>query len=140
MRTLYTPQKDENGKYLVRNLKESQHGSGHVDLEVYCEPLGGWVPFHAWESDPVEHGREVYQQVIAEQAADIVPLSQEEKDEFWARTVRGDRDDMLKDTDWTQAPDVPEATRTAYTVYRQALRDIPQQEGFPYTHTWPDRP
>jgi hypothetical protein len=50
------------------------------------------------------------------------------------------RDALLVATDWTQLPDVPEATRNAYTAYRQALRDVPAQEGFPNDIVWPVAP
>ena len=50
------------------------------------------------------------------------------------------RDALLAATDWTQLPDVPEATRNAYTAYRQALRDVPAQEGFPDDIVWPPTP
>lgn len=55
-------------------------------------------------------------------------------------SVRRERDDKLKETDWTQLPDVPEAIRNAYTAYRQALRDVPAQEGFPDNIVWPELP
>ena len=137
---LYTPEKDENGKYLIRNINESQHGPEYFKVEVYCEPLGGWVPFHASQNDAVAHGREIYEQIVAEHSADIVPTPQEEKDEWHAARVRYERDLRLKKTDWTQAPDVPAATRDVWTAYRQELRDVPQQEGFPYAYTWPTEP
>lgn len=56
--------------------------------------------------------------------------------------VRSKRDKLLADTDWTQVLDAPidAATREAYRVYRQALRDIPEQEGFPDTIIWPELP
>jgi hypothetical protein len=50
------------------------------------------------------------------------------------------RDALLAATDWTQLPDVPEATRNAYVAYRQALRDVPAQEGFPNDIVWPVAP
>lgn len=63
-----------------------------------------------------------------------VPLNAEE--------ARAKRDKLLADTDWTQVLDAPidAATREAYRVYRKALRDIPEQEGFPAAITWPDLP
>lgn len=63
-----------------------------------------------------------------------VPLTAEE--------ARAKRDKLLAATDWTQTLDAPidAATREAYRVYRQALRDIPEQEGFPETITWPELP
>lgn len=56
-----------------------------------------------------------------------------------ARTKRGK---LLEETDWTQVLDAPidAATREAYRAYRQALRDLPQQEGFPENITWPELP
>ena len=38
--------------------------------------------------------------------------------------LRRERNNLLKETDWTQFPDIPEATRNAWQPYRQALRDI----------------
>lgn len=59
-----------------------------------------------------------------------------------AEEARTKRDKLLADTDWTQVLDAPidAATREAYRVYRQALRDIPEQEGFPETIIWPELP
>lgn len=59
-----------------------------------------------------------------------------------AEEARAQRDKLLNDTDWTQVLDSPidAETREAYRVYRQALRDIPEQEGFPHSITWPELP
>lgn len=59
-----------------------------------------------------------------------------------ADEARTQRDKLLADTDWTQVLDAPidTATREAYRVYRQSLRDITEQEGFPETITWPELP
>lgn len=63
-----------------------------------------------------------------------IPMTDEE--------ARAQRDKLLADTDWTQVLDAPidSATREAYRTYRQALRDIPEQEGFPDAITWPELP
>lgn len=42
--------------------------------------------------------------------------------------------------DWTQLPDVHESTRLKWQEYRQALRDITLQEGFPENIIWPTKP
>lgn len=49
---------------------------------------------------------------------------------------------LLAACDWTQLPDVPltRAERAGWAAYRQALRDLPQQAGFPDSPTWPTRP
>ena len=50
--------------------------------------------------------------------------------------VRTERDAKLAATDWTASTDV---TMTAeMTAYRQALRDVPAQSGFPNTIDWPE--
>jgi hypothetical protein len=47
-----------------------------------------------------------------------------------AAQVRAQRDRLLADSDWTQVLDAP-VNRTEWATYRQALRDLPQAEGFP---------
>ncbi|WP_207260873.1 tail fiber assembly protein [Desulfovibrio sp. Huiquan2017] len=59
-----------------------------------------------------------------------------------SEAVRAERDRRLAACDWTQMPDAPldDTARAAWTVYRQALRDVPQQEGFPWVVVWPVGP
>ena len=61
------------------------------------------------------------------------------KDAEQAANIRRTRTQMLKDSDWTQIADST-ADKTAWATYRQALRDITGQTGFPWTITWPDAP
>ena len=61
------------------------------------------------------------------------------KDAEQAKSVRTSRTEKLKDCDWTQIADST-ADKTAWATYRQALRDITAQSGFPWTITWPDAP
>jgi hypothetical protein len=61
------------------------------------------------------------------------------KDAEQAANIRASRTQMLKDCDWTQIADST-ADKTAWATYRQALRDITGQAGFPWTITWPDSP
>ena len=61
------------------------------------------------------------------------------KDAEQAKSVRASRTEKLKDSDWTQIADST-ADKTAWATYRQALRDITGQAGFPWTITWPDAP
>ena len=57
-----------------------------------------------------------------------------------AEEVREQRDALLKDSDWTQVSDAPVADAQAWKDYRQALRDVPEQEGFPTDINWPTKP
>ena len=52
--------------------------------------------------------------------------------------VRAERNAKLAETDWTACSDV--TMSDAMTAYRQALRDVPAQSGFPSDITWPERP
>lgn len=59
-----------------------------------------------------------------------------------ASLARALRDRLLTASDWTQMPDAPlsEEVRNAWAEYRQALRGVPEQEGFPASIAWPDAP
>ena len=49
---------------------------------------------------------------------------------------------ILTSCDWTQLADVDltEEEKTAWTKYRQAVRDVNNQDGFPENVTWPEKP
>lgn len=82
----------------------------------------------------------------------VVEMSEEEKAEVDARQVhpvdaeamrvRQDRNARLAACDWTVLPDAPIAYEAIveWRVYRQALRDITDQQGFPNEVNWPDPP
>ena len=61
------------------------------------------------------------------------------KDAEQAANVRNSRTEKLKDSDWTQIADST-ADKAVWATYRQALRDVPTQAGFPWTITWPESP
>ena len=56
-----------------------------------------------------------------------------------AGQVRSERNTKLTASDWTQVADAP-VDKAVWATYRQALRDITTQSGFPWTITWPDAP
>lgn len=62
-----------------------------------------------------------------------------QKDADQAKLVRDDRNKRLTETDWTQVADAP-VDKAAWATYRQALRDIPSQAGFPWDIQWPTQP
>ena len=72
----------------------------------------------------------------------VVPLTAAETESAAATTaqsVRTDRNKRLSDCDWTQLPDAP-VDATAWATYRQALRDVTAQDGFPWNVQWPPEP
>lgn len=76
----------------------------------------------------------VFEDGVWKQKYNKVSLSNEEA----AQRVRNHRDSLLRRTDWTALSDVTMSTEMA--TYRQALRDITDQEGFPFSVTWPIKP
>ena len=79
------------------------------------------------DGQPVERSEE-------EIEVDRVPIQ--------ASSARAQRDKLLAATDWAVLPDSPldESSKTSLKTYRQALRDVPQQEGFPNNISWPNMP
>jgi hypothetical protein len=61
------------------------------------------------------------------------------KDTEQAANVRRTRTEKLKGSDWTQIADST-ADKAAWATYRQALRDITVQAGFPWAIDWPEQP
>jgi hypothetical protein len=61
------------------------------------------------------------------------------KDAEFATNARSQRDKLLAESDWTQVIDAP-VNQEAWATYRQSLRNVPQQDGFPTTIVWPVKP
>lgn len=57
-------------------------------------------------------------------------------------SVRNERNNLLNATDWTQFNDSPlsEADKEFWATYRDSLRDVPAQSGFPWDIVWPELP
>jgi hypothetical protein len=76
---------------------------------------------------------------------EIFPASQEEIDARIGSQeagVRAERDRLLTESDWTQVPDAVNAGADidAWADYRQQLRDVSKQQGFPWEVEWPEPP
>lgn len=63
----------------------------------------------------------------------------QQRDDAQAAQVRAERNRLLVESDWTQVLDAA-VDQTAWATYRQALRDITAQEGFPWSVQWPTQP
>lgn len=72
---------------------------------------------------------------------EAVPVPEPTEEEL-ASIIRGNRDAKLSETDYLVVPDYPisEENLAEVKVYRQALRDITEQTGFPKDVIWPDLP
>ena len=74
---------------------------------------------------------------------DIVVVSEEiqqERYEYQSNEVRDIRDKLLQACDWTQGRDIPEEVSVLWQPYRQQLRDVTEQTGFPFNVDWPVAP
>ena len=78
----------------------------------------------------------------AEEVEDVVPEPVVRTDEELAREARDKRDRLLDESDWFMMPDYPATAEglSAVKTYRQNLRDISKQSGFPSDITWPTKP
>jgi hypothetical protein len=72
----------------------------------------------------------------------VVIAATERRPEEAAYNLRHSRDIAMNRTDWvvTKSIERGEPVPLEYATYRQALRDLPNQEGFPYTYVWPEEP
>ena len=69
-------------------------------------------------------------------------LTDDEYDTVLAASARQKRDRLIAATDYLVTPDYPisDDRLAKVKIYRQALRDVPEQSGFPRSITWPDKP
>jgi hypothetical protein len=92
------------------------------------------------EGEPIrdEQGYWRQQWLVVEQTAE----EKAETDKRKAGETRFKRNQRLAATDWTRLDDAPLTTeqRAAYAVYRQQLRDLTNQPGFPWEIPWPIQP
>lgn len=88
------------------------------------------------EQAPVlESGQWVQKWVVVDKTSEELASEAEVK----KSGVREERDSLLDSSDWTQIADAP-VDQAAWATYRQALRDITDQSGFPENVSWPTKP
>jgi hypothetical protein len=118
-----TPKPDTTGDYkvVVRDGVEQDANNNWVQK---------WVERDMF-SDTTEDG-------VTTTKAEHEAAYQARLDADAAKAVRAERDQKLKDTDWMGLSDVTMSAEWA--AYRQGLRDISLQDGFPHTITWPTEP
>jgi len=108
---------------------------GRIDCEIN-HPKFGWIPFTADSNDSEEFGKQLF--ALISSKGGIASYSEPAiSDETKAALIRAKRDVLLKECDWTQLTDVSVEIKTKWAPYRQALRDVPQQSGFPHNVVWP---
>lgn len=114
-----------------------------LDVMVKFEELPEELLFTAHSNDTEPHGRDLFnrassgefghpREYVERPVVTPPPLSTEQ--------ARLQRNFLLNACDWTQLGDVEEAVRNAWKPYRQLLRDITSQSGFPSQILWPTPP
>ena len=132
---------------LRRWAKETTGASWNQTTDEVLEALGADVVFEGPQPmagryqivyrDGVEQtaGKWYTKYSVADLDADAIVV----KDAEQAKAVRADRNQKLKDSDWSQVADAP-VDKAIWATYRQALRDVPAQAGFPWEINWPVAP
>lgn len=122
-------------KVPTTNLDSSVHAiqwfgdHGEVEYNDRNEEINNFSDF-----DVIMTDRQTEIDRLVQEALDNEP-SEEEKD-------RTQRDDLLKETDWIVIKylDIGDPVPQEWSDYRQALRDITEQAGFPGNVDWPTEP
>jgi predicted nicotinamide N-methyase len=110
----------------------------HIQCQVKWKEISEVLPFSSTAWDPEPHGQLLYAALKSGTYGPIAPFV---FDPVRASLeIRSLRDYLIAQTDWTQASDVPSATKEKWVAYRQALRDITLQSTFPTTVIWPTEP
>lgn len=99
-----------------------------------------WMPYDETTEklsacEPYIDGNWVY-------TVEVMPLTPDDikaRNDSKAHSVRAQRDRLLIECDWTQLSDSP-IDPLPWRTYRQELRDVPQQAGFPWNVIWPTSP
>lgn len=128
-------------------IKANNGPSWETTTTEVLEALGADVVFEGPQAQPTR-----YQVAFAEGVENIngqwftkysvVDINQEAitaKDAEQAKLIRQQRIEKLKESDWTQVEDAP-VDKALWAIYRQSLRDITNQEGFPWDIAWPTQP
>lgn len=91
---------------------------------------------------PDEHGESSLEGLIGCLHFYGYPLGELKTDAEYAAEAREKRNALIAETDYLAMPDYPleDERKAAVLAYRQALRDIPEQAGFPRQIDWPVKP
>ena len=150
---LYTQIKNEQALYPACILEHFVAQGSIESIDATQEELlaANIVPVTLFEGQaPVDghsYGISIIKQSDGSWAQELVKqdISEEQYQNNVARqiqAVKADRDRMLAGCDWIVTKSTEDGTPVpdAWKTYRQALRDIPTQEGFPFNIVWPVRP
>jgi len=112
---------------------------GFYDDSVHAEMPDDCVEITPERYAELLEGQALGQRIVADE--DGTPtLGEQVQPAATEVSARRQRDALLAASDWTQGRDVPESISQRWAGYRQALREIPEQSGFPTEVDWPEAP
>jgi hypothetical protein len=126
----------------IKNPIWSNLNKTDIDCLIKFDHLDEEVPFTASMNDICAHGRDIFNEITSGKfgvISDYIPPPPPSLEEL-AQEIRNKRDFLLKESDWTQLSDVPKETKEIWADYRQALRDITEQNDFPTAVEFPVKP
>ena len=127
----------------IRNVVSQNDDDTEVDLEIE-HPEHGWIPYslRSDDTDTTINNDEL----LALALLQFTRITQEEKDARQSALVRAQRDILLETqvdpivTNPLRWAELTTEQQNAWTQYRTNLLNIPEQEGFPNTVTFPTKP
>lgn len=129
----------------VKDLAYATEDGTTINMMI-DHPQYGWVPFSARADDVEEHGRQMHAEAKAGKLGPIAAYTPPPapSTEALDATARATRAAHLQASDWTQLADARRSMgatlASQWDAYRQALRDLPSQPGWPATISWPKSP
>lgn len=130
----------------IERAPKNKDGWVNYDKNAELLTAEGYLPVIVIEEPTTEQPIIKYRQLNGriEQYAEAAPVPSvpEPTEEQQEMQVRAARNSLLDLCDWTQLPDAPLTSeqKQAWAEYRQALRDVPEQAGFPENVVWPSTP
>ena len=136
--------------YSLEELREDNPGTSFPAV-MTTEELSVWGVFPVTEREPLEHDEATESLELGAptlQAGEWVtdwgvtaagPEEVQRRTAAQAQRVRTERNRILALTDYSQLPDYQGSStdQIALAEFRQALRDVPDQPGFPWAVVWP---
>lgn len=136
--------------YIVYNLS-----LGNIVKGVSCDPSSIEYQYNHQEEGCIESNEDIQTGYIQNGSFVLFPPKPSGPATFdyqtkqWVRDtsvqeelVKNQRDELLYQSDWTQIPNNPltEQKQQEWAVYRQQLRDVTDQSGYPFDVIWPTKP